>query len=90
MEGLDSIEATEDLYALWTRDFAPAQYCSVYVLDADIPAVVDTGTGAHVDRIIDALAALDIQSDELGAILLPHVHPISPHGHSQRHVIVNH
>ena len=74
MEGLDPVDGAADLYALWTRDFAPAQYCSVYVLDGEVPAVVDTGTGAHVDRILDALAALGIQPDDLGAILLTHVH----------------
>ncbi len=74
MEGLDPIEQREDLYALWTRDFAPAQYCSVYVLDGEVPAVVDTGTGAHVDRILDALSVLGIQRADLGAIVLTHVH----------------
>jgi glyoxylase-like metal-dependent hydrolase (beta-lactamase superfamily II) len=74
MEGLDPVEQRENLYALWTRDFAPAQYCSVYVLDGEVPAVVDTGTGAHVDRILDALAALGIQRADLGAIVLTHVH----------------
>ena len=74
MDGLAPIAQREDLYALWTRDFAPAQYCSVYVLDGEVPAVVDTGTGAHVDRILDALAALGIQRADLGAIVLTHVH----------------
>ncbi|MFW6384210.1 MAG: MBL fold metallo-hydrolase [Halodesulfurarchaeum sp.] len=71
---VEPVPSATDLYAHWTQDFAPAQYCSVYVLDGSVPAVIDTGTGAHVDRILDALAALDIDRRDLGAIVLTHVH----------------
>jgi len=63
-----------DLYAIWTRDFAPAQYCSVYLLDTERPAIVDTGTGANVDRILAGLSDIGIEPADLSAIVLTHVH----------------
>jgi glyoxylase-like metal-dependent hydrolase (beta-lactamase superfamily II) len=49
-------------------------YGSVYVVDADRPAVVDTGIGANHERVLDALEEVGVERDELAAILVTHVH----------------
>ncbi|MFB6107263.1 MAG: MBL fold metallo-hydrolase [Haloplanus sp.] len=49
-------------------------YGSVYVLDAERPAVVDTGLGTHVDRVVDAIESVGIGRDELEYVLPTHVH----------------
>jgi glyoxylase-like metal-dependent hydrolase (beta-lactamase superfamily II) len=51
-----------------------AEYGSVYLLDADRPAVVDTGIGADRERVFEALEAVGIAQEDLEAILLTHVH----------------
>jgi glyoxylase-like metal-dependent hydrolase (beta-lactamase superfamily II) len=47
-------------------------YGSVYLVDADRPAVVDPGLGTNVDRVIDALDELGI--DDLAYVLTTHIH----------------
>jgi len=47
-------------------------YGSVYIIDADRPAVVDTGLGTNVDLIVDALGELGL--DSLDYILTTHIH----------------
>ncbi len=64
----------EDCYYVWTGDFEPAQYVSVYILDGEQPALIDTGTGANVEVILDALDQLAIAPGDLAAIVLTHVH----------------
>ncbi len=65
---------SQDLYYVRTGDFDPARYCSVYILDTERPAVIDTGTGANSHVILDALDTLGIEPNELSAIVLTHVH----------------
>ncbi|MFP4529882.1 MAG: MBL fold metallo-hydrolase [Halodesulfurarchaeum sp.] len=65
---------SRDLYYVETGDFDPATYISVYLIDGERPAVVDTGTGANADVLVDALAQLDLSPAELEAIVLTHVH----------------
>ncbi|MFB6086077.1 MAG: MBL fold metallo-hydrolase [Halodesulfurarchaeum sp.] len=65
---------SRDLYYVETGDFDPATYCSVYIIDAERPAVIDTGTGANVDVVLDALSQLDIAPGDLEVIVLTHVH----------------
>jgi glyoxylase-like metal-dependent hydrolase (beta-lactamase superfamily II) len=51
-----------------------AAYGSVYLLDDERPALVDTGLGTNVDRIFDLLEAVDVAPEELDAIAVTHVH----------------
>jgi glyoxylase-like metal-dependent hydrolase (beta-lactamase superfamily II) len=51
-----------------------AEYGSVYLVDADEPAIVDTGMGTHYDRILDGLDEVGIAPEELSYILLTHIH----------------
>lgn len=50
------------------------QYGSVYIVDADRPAVIETGLGTNVDRIEDAIAAVGIDRTALETIVTTHVH----------------
>ena len=60
-----------DLYYVDTGMYDTATYGAVYVLDTDRPAVIDTGIGTHVDRVIDALDELDVEPE---LILPTHIH----------------
>jgi len=50
------------------------EYGSVYIVDAEKPAVIDTGLGTHVDVILNALERVGISPTELHAIVPTHVH----------------
>jgi len=68
---LTAVDGT-DLYYVDVGAYGVPGYGSVYVLDAERPAVVDTGLGTNVDRILDALDAVGV--DALDAILTTHIH----------------
>jgi len=63
-----------DCYYYDTGMFDATGYTSVYVLDAERPAVVDTGNGANWRLVLDALAELDVAPEELAVIAPTHVH----------------
>ena len=50
------------------------EYGSVYVVDAERPAVVDSGLGAEYGTIIEAMAQAGIEPEDLEVIALTHVH----------------
>ncbi|MEZ3144551.1 MBL fold metallo-hydrolase [Halobaculum sp. MBLA0143] len=60
-----------DLHYVDTGMYGTPGYGAVYVIDADRPAVVDTGIGTHHDRVLDALAELGVEPE---LILPTHVH----------------
>ena len=65
------IDGTEDVYYVDTGMYEVASYGSVYIIDAERPALIDTGTGGDYDAVAGAL-------DELGVapeLVVPtHVH----------------
>jgi glyoxylase-like metal-dependent hydrolase (beta-lactamase superfamily II) len=63
-----------DVYCVDTGMYEVPSYGSVYVLDAERPAVVDTGIGTHYDRVLDALDEVGIDREDLAYILPTHVH----------------
>lgn len=63
-----------DLYYVDTGMYATPEYGSVYILDAERPAVVDTGIGMQYDVILDAIESVGIARDELEIIAPTHVH----------------
>jgi len=69
-----SVPPTPDLHYVDTGMYDTTEYGSVYLLDAERPAVVDTGTGATVDRILDGLREVGIAPTDLEVIALTHVH----------------
>jgi len=63
-----------DLYYVDTGMYGVAEYGSVYVLDAESVALVDTGIGTHHDRILAALSELGIQRSAVEYLAVTHVH----------------
>lgn len=75
---MDLFEVTSadssDLYYIDMELYETPKYGSVYILDADRPAVIDSGTGLNYEKILDALDELGIAPEELQAIVPTHVH----------------
>ena len=65
---------TADLHYVDTGMFGLEEYTSVYLLDAERPAVVDTGIGGETDLLLDALGELGITPEDLEVIIPTHVH----------------
>lgn len=63
-----------DVYVLETGMFDVTGYGGVYLLDAERPAIVETGTGRSDASILDALGTLDIHPDDVEVIAVTHVH----------------
>ncbi|MFB6111623.1 MAG: MBL fold metallo-hydrolase [Halobacteriaceae archaeon] len=68
------VDGCPDIYYVDTGMYDTAEYGAVYIIDAQRPAVVDTGIGTHVDRIRTALDRIGIERSELAAIVPTHVH----------------
>ena len=68
---VEAVPDCTDLYYLDLGSFDTRAYGSVYVVDADRPAVVDTGLGTNRERLFDALSDLDVRP---AFVLLTHVH----------------
>ncbi len=60
------------IYSVDTGMYDVEGYGSVYILDTDRPALVDTGIGTNRQYIVDALDELDI--DDLDYIIPTHAH----------------
>ncbi|WP_248903730.1 MBL fold metallo-hydrolase [Halocatena marina] len=63
-----------DLYYIDTGMYDTPEYGAVYILDAERPAVVDTGIGMRYDAILDAIERVGIARDELEIIAPTHIH----------------
>ncbi|PSP18321.1 MBL fold metallo-hydrolase [Halobacteriales archaeon QH_10_67_13] len=63
-----------DLYYLDMELYDTPEYGAAYILDAERPAVIETGLGTNTDRILAALEELGIAPGELAAIAVTHVH----------------
>jgi glyoxylase-like metal-dependent hydrolase (beta-lactamase superfamily II) len=71
---VEPVVGTDDCYYVDTGMYDVPEYGSVYLLDADRPAVVDTGIGTNRDRVYEALASLDIGREDLEFVLVTHIH----------------
>jgi Uncharacterized flavoproteins len=69
-----AVETADDIYYMDTGMYETSGYGSVYIIDADQPAIVDTGIGTNYERIIDALARVDIDPHSLAHLLVTHAH----------------
>ncbi len=63
-----------DLFVIETGMFDVTGYGCVYVLDAERPAIIETGTGANVDRILDGLDSIGLTPAAIELIVVTHVH----------------
>jgi glyoxylase-like metal-dependent hydrolase (beta-lactamase superfamily II) len=66
--------ACTDLYYLDTGMYDVQGYGAVYILDAARPAIVDTGIGVRYENILDAMAQIGIDREDLAVIATTHVH----------------
>lgn len=74
----DVYEATAgdstDLYYVDTGMYDTPEYGSVYILDADRPALIDTGLGTSYELILETASELGIEPAAFEAIIPTHVH----------------
>ncbi|NHN46790.1 MBL fold metallo-hydrolase [Halostella sp. JP-L12] len=63
-----------DLYYVDTGMYDTGEYGAVYVLDAERPAIVDTGIGTNYEYVLDALDEAGVAPEDLEAIAVTHVH----------------
>jgi glyoxylase-like metal-dependent hydrolase (beta-lactamase superfamily II) len=63
-----------DLHYVDTGMYDTAEYGSVYLVDDDRPALVDTGIGTHHDRILGLLTETGVAPEDLAALVVTHVH----------------
>ena len=67
-------ELHEDCWYVDTGMYDVEEYGSVYLLDGERPALVDTGLGTDVERVLDLLEAAGVAPDDLAVIAVTHVH----------------
>lgn len=63
-----------DLYYVDSGMYDVEEYGSVYLLNDDRPALIDTGIGTNYERILDLLAEAGVAPEELAVIAVTHVH----------------
>ena len=66
--------ACSDLFYVDVGLYDTPGYGSVYVLDAERPAIIDTGLGANYELILDALDDLGIAPEDVAVIAPTHAH----------------
>ena len=69
-----TVDTADDIYYMDTGMYETPGYGSVYIIDADQPAIVDTGIGTNYERIIDALGRVDIDTNSLAHLFVTHAH----------------
>ena len=65
---------SDDYYYLDTGMYDVERYGTVYLLDAERPAILDTGIGTNYEFILEALEGIGIDPAEVEAIVPTHVH----------------
>lgn len=68
------VGACTDIYWLETGMYDTTGYGVVYIIDADRPAIIDTGIGTGADHILAALDDLGINRTAVEVIAPTHVH----------------
>ncbi|THE62872.1 MBL fold metallo-hydrolase [Salinadaptatus halalkaliphilus] len=68
------IDGCSDCYYVDTGMYDTAAYGAAYVLDAERPAIVETGIGTNYEYILEALAEIGIERDDLEVIAVTHIH----------------
>ena len=68
---MEAVPDCTDIYYLDTGMYDTPNYGAVYVVDAERPAVIDTGIGTNREYLFDALDSLSVTPD---LILPTHVH----------------
>lgn len=71
---LERVLDHEDVYVHDTGMFDTDEYGSVYVVDAEEPTVVDTGTGLNRELLYESLTEVGIEAEDLSWIVPTHGH----------------
>ncbi|MCU4718416.1 MBL fold metallo-hydrolase [Halapricum hydrolyticum] len=71
---VSAVTTDENIHYVDTGMYDSAEYGSVYLIDDDRPALIDTGIGTNYERILDLLDAVGVDPGELSVIALTHVH----------------
>lgn len=69
-----TVGSCSDLYYVDTGMYEVEEYGSVYLLDDERPALVDTGIGTNYERVLELLADAGVAPEELAVIAVTHVH----------------
>lgn len=69
-----AVESIEDVYYVDTGMYDTEAYGAVYIVDAERPAVLDTGIGTHRDRVFDAIESVGLEVEDIEIIAPSHVH----------------
>ena len=65
---------SDDYYYLDTGMYDVEQYGAVYIVDAERPAILDTGIGTNYEYVLDALDGIGIAPEEVEVIAPTHIH----------------
>lgn len=68
------IDSCPDYYYLDTGMYDTERYGSMYIVDAERPALIDTGIGTNYEYILEAMAEIGIAPEELEIIAPTHIH----------------
>jgi glyoxylase-like metal-dependent hydrolase (beta-lactamase superfamily II) len=71
---VDTFEAAPGIRAIDTNMFGRDRLTSAYLVDADQPAIVETGPTTSVDAVREGLSALGIGASDLAHIVVTHIH----------------
>ncbi|AKH98462.1 MBL fold metallo-hydrolase [Halanaeroarchaeum sulfurireducens] len=69
-----AVESASDVYYVDTGMYDTPEYGAVYIVDAERPAVVDTGIGTDRELVMDAIESVGIDLADLEVIAPTHVH----------------
>lgn len=68
------VDGIDDIYYVDAGIYDTGEYGAVYVVDAERPALVDTGIGKHWEEILNAVERAGIDREALEVIAPTHVH----------------
>jgi glyoxylase-like metal-dependent hydrolase (beta-lactamase superfamily II) len=68
------VGSVPDCYYVDTGMYETPEYGSVYLLDAERPAIVDSGIGTNYERVLAGLESVGIAPADLEVVALTHVH----------------
>jgi len=69
-----TVPSCTDIHYVDTGMYDTAEYGAVYIVDAERPAIVDTGIGTNYERILDALDEVGLAREDVEVIAPTHVH----------------
>ena len=67
-------EVHEDLWYVDTGMYGVEEYGSVYLIDAERPAVIDTGIGTDYERVLAMVERAGLDPEDVEVVAVTHVH----------------